>query len=242
MSEKTGKIGNVRHYADERIDVSYDATRCIHAAVCVRRLPAVFDTTRRPWILTSGAEADAIATVVARCPTGALHATRLDGGHAEDIPAENSIVPVPNGPLYVRGQLRLQSPEGDLTMDDVRMALCRCGQSRNKPFCDNSHRDAEFRDPGAIAGVGGGADASADSDSDAGASADRTPTPLSIVATTNGPLAIQGEFTVRTRDGSARQYAVQATLCRCGASNHKPFCDGSHHRIGFTSAPQSLDA
>ncbi len=86
---KAGKTGNIRHYADERIDVSYDATRCIHAAECVHGLPAVFDTARRPWILPSGADADAIAAVVAKCPTGALHATRLDGGPAEDVPSEN---------------------------------------------------------------------------------------------------------------------------------------------------------
>jgi CDGSH-type Zn-finger protein/uncharacterized Fe-S cluster protein YjdI len=232
---KAGKTGKVRHYADERIDVSYDATRCIHAAVCVRRLPAVFDTARRPWILTSGADADAIATVVARCPTGALHATRLDGGPAEVIPAENVIVPTPNGPLYVRGQLHLRSPEVDVTIDDVRLALCRCGQSRNKPFCDNSHRDAGFSDPGSIAGAtsGGGVSEGGVSGGDAAAGSSE----LTIVASTNGPLAIEGAFTIRASDGGARHYAVKATLCRCGASGRKPFCDGSHRRIGFRSAP-----
>lgn len=232
-----GKVAKIRHYADERIDVSYDATRCIHAAVCVHRLPAVFDTARRPWILPSGAEADAIAAVVARCPTGALHATRLDGGSAEQVPAENSIVPMPNGPLYVRGQLNLRSPEGDVTLDDVRIALCRCGQSKNKPFCDNSHRDADFRDPGAIAGATVGAGDAPHPSTEA----TEPRAPLSIVATTNGPLAIEGAFTLRTRDGSAQHYAVKATLCRCGASNRKPFCDGSHRRIGFISAPQVDD-
>jgi CDGSH-type Zn-finger protein/uncharacterized Fe-S cluster protein YjdI len=234
MNDKARTTGKVRHYADERIDVSYDATRCIHAAVCVHRLPAVFDTARRPWILTSGGDADAIAKVVARCPTGALHATRLDGGPAEDVPADNSIVPMPDGPLYVRGQVQLRSPDGDLTIDDVRLALCRCGQSRNKPFCDNSHRDAGFSDPGVIAGANATA-------APATSEGDDTRTPLSIVATTNGPLAIEGAVTVRARDGSAQHYAVKATLCRCGASGRKPFCDGSHRRIGFISAPQVED-
>jgi CDGSH-type Zn-finger protein/uncharacterized Fe-S cluster protein YjdI len=243
MSEKTGinenagKSAKIRHYTDERIDVSYDATRCIHAAVCVHRLPAVFDTARRPWILPSGAEADAIAAVVARCPTGALHAIRLDGGPAESVPAENVIVPRPNGPLYVRGQLHLHAPDVDVTLDDVRIALCRCGQSRNKPFCDNSHRDAGFSDPGTIPGAGSRAGASASE----GAGAADTPSPLSIVASPDGPLAIEGRFTLRTSDGSAQHVAMKATLCRCGASNRKPFCDGSHRRIGFRSAP-TVDA
>jgi CDGSH-type Zn-finger protein/uncharacterized Fe-S cluster protein YjdI len=228
---KTGKTGGVRHYSDERIDVSYDATRCIHAAECVHRLPAVFDTARRPWILPSGADADAIAAVVARCPTGALHATRFDGGPAEDVPAENSIVPRPNGPLYVRGQLQLRSPESDVTIDDVRMALCRCGQSRNKPFCDNSHREAGFRDPGTIAGANGAAAGSV------GSATSSSGDTLSIVATTDGPLALEGTFILRTSDGGTQHHAVKATLCRCGASGRKPFCDGSHRRIGFRSAP-----
>jgi CDGSH-type Zn-finger protein/uncharacterized Fe-S cluster protein YjdI len=240
INENAGKRAKVRHYADERIDVSYDATRCIHAAVCVHRLPAVFDTARRPWILPSGGDADAIAAVVARCPTGALHAIRLDGGPAESVPAENVIVPKPNGPLYVRGQLHLHAPDVDVTLDDVRIALCRCGQSRNKPFCDNSHRDAGFSDPGTIPGAGANASASAGATDTPNGAAD-TSSPLSIVASPNGPLAIEGRFTLRTSDGSAQHVAMKATLCRCGASNRKPFCDGSHRRIGFRSAP-TVDA
>jgi CDGSH-type Zn-finger protein/uncharacterized Fe-S cluster protein YjdI len=251
-NDQTGKTGNIRHYADERIDVSYDAARCIHAAECVHGLPDVFDTGRRPWILPSGAGADAIAAVVAKCPTGALHAVRLDGGPAEVIPSENSIVPTPDGPLYVRGQLHVQTPEGDVTLDDVRVALCRCGQSRNKPFCDNSHRDAGFRDAGAITGANGLVNPSvgpghSDSDARETPTLPQTPTPtLSIVPTTDGPLALDGAFTLRTSDGGAWHYAVKATLCRCGASNRKPFCDGSHRRIGFRSSaeapPSAADA
>jgi CDGSH-type Zn-finger protein/uncharacterized Fe-S cluster protein YjdI len=252
IDQNAGKSAKVRHYVDERIDVSYDAPRCIHAAECVHRLPAVFDTQRRPWILPSGGDADAIAAVVARCPTGALHATRLDGGPAEAVPDENVIVPKPNGPLYVRGQLHLRAADVDLTLDDVRIALCRCGQSRNKPFCDNSHRDAGFRDLGTIPGAVARSDDSAGSNtgSNAGSStatgdaravaitdATDTRSPLSIVASPDGPLAIEGSFTLRTSDGSAQHVAMKATLCRCGASSRKPFCNGSHRRIGFRSAP-----
>ena len=74
---------NLRHYTSEAIDVSYDARRCIHAAECIRGLPAVFDTDRRPWILPTGASADAIAAVIENCPSGALHYTRRDGGARE---------------------------------------------------------------------------------------------------------------------------------------------------------------
>ena len=84
----------VRHYADEEIDITYDSRRCIHVAECIRGLPAVFNASRRPWILPTGAGADAIAAVVAKCPSGALHFTRRDGGVAEPTPEDNTIVPM----------------------------------------------------------------------------------------------------------------------------------------------------
>jgi uncharacterized Fe-S cluster protein YjdI len=138
---------NLRHYTSDAIDVSYDAERCIHAAECVRGLPEVFDTSRRPWILPSGASADAIAAVIERCPTGALHYTRRDGGPAESPPNDATIAPVPGGPLYVRGLVQLRSADGSLLVEDTRMALCRCGRSENKPYCDNSHIGTDFDAP-----------------------------------------------------------------------------------------------
>ena len=136
---------NLRHYADERIDITYDAERCIHVAECLRGLPAVFDTARRPWVLPSGASADAIAEVIERCPSGALHYTRLDGGPNEAAPDHTTITPRRRGPLYVRGDLEIRLPDGTV-IKDTRATLCRCGLSDNKPFCDNSHRRSNFDD------------------------------------------------------------------------------------------------
>ena len=137
---------NLRHYANEAIDITYDARRCIHAAECVRGLPEVFDTERRPWILPSGASADAIAAVIERCPSGALHYTRRDGGAPESPPEQTTIRPVAGGPLYVHGLIQLRLADGSLLVEDSRVALCRCGQSENKPYCDNSHIGAGFDD------------------------------------------------------------------------------------------------
>src|SRR5262245_29692658 len=113
----------VRHYANDAIDISYDATRCIHAAECIRGLPAVFDTARRPWILPGGADPDAIAAVIAKCPSGALHFTRRDGGAAETGPEHTTIVPMPRGPLHVRGRVRLVSADGGVIVEDTRLTL-----------------------------------------------------------------------------------------------------------------------
>ena len=143
----------VRRYADEDIEIRYDVRRCIHAAECVHGLPTVFDAARRPWITPAAAGADEIARVIAKCPSGALHFERRDGGPPETPPVPTTIVPMPEGPLYVHGLVQLRSADGHSVVEDVRMALCRCGQSRNKPFCDNSHLDAGFDDPG-VPGIG----------------------------------------------------------------------------------------
>jgi len=145
--EKSNTAG---HCCNDAIEITYDAHRCIHAAECIRGLPAVFDSGRRPWIVPSAASADEIANVIARCPSGALHFIRRDGGASETPELPTTIVPTPGGPYYVRGLIHLESADGSSVFEDIRMALCRCGQSHNKPFCDNSHFYAGFDDPGAI--------------------------------------------------------------------------------------------
>ncbi|WP_097866360.1 (4Fe-4S)-binding protein [Streptomyces sp. rh34] len=76
MSDGTEK----RSYEGRSITVTFEAGRCLHAAVCVRGLPEVFDTGRRPWIRPDGADAERLAEVVERCPSGALQYERVDGG------------------------------------------------------------------------------------------------------------------------------------------------------------------
>lgn len=111
----------------------------------MRGLPEVFDSQARPWIRVEAADADRIAAAVESCPTGALHYRRLDGGPQEDAPAEAVVVPRPDGPLFVRGRLRIEDADGILIREDTRLALCRCGGSKNKPFCDGTHRKIGFR-------------------------------------------------------------------------------------------------
>jgi CDGSH-type Zn-finger protein/uncharacterized Fe-S cluster protein YjdI len=214
------KDSRLRHYTGEGIEVSYDAQRCIHVAECLRGLPAVFDRARRPWILPSAASNDATAEVVARCPSGALHFARTDGGATEKPPEQATIVPTRGGPLYVRGCVRLRLSDGSTLLEESRLALCRCGQSRNKPFCDNAHRASSFADPGAV---------------ESGGEPGATGEGLSITAIDDGPLLVKGSFTLRGADGQGPFHATEVELCRCGASSTKPFCDGSHERLGFRS-------
>jgi uncharacterized Fe-S cluster protein YjdI/CDGSH-type Zn-finger protein len=134
-----------RVYENDQIAVAWYPERCIHSARCVAGLPDVFDPGRKPWVVPEGHSADEIAVVVQRCPTGALHFQRKDDGADEPTPPETTIVVVPDGPLFVRGDVTVTDERGKVVRRDTRMALCRCGQSANKPFCDNTHRRVGFR-------------------------------------------------------------------------------------------------
>jgi uncharacterized Fe-S cluster protein YjdI/CDGSH-type Zn-finger protein len=136
-----------RTYRGARVEVSFDAALCIHAAECVRRLPGVFDRDRRPWIVADNASPPELVAVIERCPSGALRYQHLDGG-ADDRPAATTTVtPVENGPLLLRGELVVRDENG-IGETLARAALCRCGQSKNKPFCDNSHLESGFQASG----------------------------------------------------------------------------------------------
>lgn len=134
-----------REYEGEGIRVQWYAGRCIHSAECIRAQSSVFDPRRRPWIDLRGADAEAVADAVLRCPTGALHFTRLDGGAQEEPPPEVRIRAVRDGPYYVRGPVELLDGEGRVIRRDTRVALCRCGHSKHMPFCDNTHRTIGWR-------------------------------------------------------------------------------------------------
>lgn len=134
-----------REYRGRDIAVRWYASRCIHSAACIRALPGVFDARRRPWIEVDAADADAVAEAVLRCPTGALHYERLDGGAPEPIPDVVEIRAVKDGPCYVRGRIDIVSEDGQVIRTDTRLALCRCGQSKHMPLCDNTHRATGFR-------------------------------------------------------------------------------------------------
>jgi uncharacterized Fe-S cluster protein YjdI/CDGSH-type Zn-finger protein len=133
-----------REYRAGQIVVYWEPTLCIHTTECLRGLPQVFNVRRRPWVAVTAATADEIAAVVSRCPTSALRFARLDGGLQEQPDEPARIVAQPDGPLYLRGDIDLVDQDGNRRRV-TRAALCRCGQSKNKPFCDNSHLESGFR-------------------------------------------------------------------------------------------------
>lgn len=216
--------GKIREYEGKDIVVSYDVRRCIHAAECVKGLPGVFVKDRRPWIDPDAAAADEVAEVVVRCPTGALWFERKDGGMAEPVPEKNTADVSRDGPINMSGDIAIVTGTGEVVKEAIRVSLCRCGASSNKPFCDGSHSEAGFRDAGDLA--------EAKPKPDEFAPGGR----LAVTPLASGPVLVKGSLEVRSADGGTSSYHEgQAALCRCGASGKKPFCDGTHKQIGFSA-------
>ena len=221
MSDKLHEFHN------DAIHVTWSRARCIHAAACVALMPEVFQPGERPWVRLEGADAHEVARVVRRCPTGALHYTREDGAEAETRPEHNVVRVSRGGPLFVHGDVELRDADGNVLLRDSRVALCRCGASGHRPLCDNSHLASGFRDPGEVRHL----------DAVEGADPGPGPNPLVVTAERNGSFRLEGPFVISSNDATTRIEGTSTWLCRCGQSQDKPFCDGSHERVGFRDEP-----
>lgn len=211
----------ITKYPGKSAEVSWHGGLCIHIGECGRAKGELFVGGRQPWCQPDVASDDQVQEVIMRCPTGALTVEFADGSQSETASPENTITVAYNGPLFVRGELAIDGAPSDAPGLKFRAALCRCGQSKNKPFCDNSHEDAGFRDYGAVGETG-------EPNAESGG-------PLTIKAVKDGPLMVKGNVTISGGSGRTSWSGKQVALCRCGASENKPFCDGSHKKTGFTS-------
>ncbi len=205
-------------YDGKEADVTWNGKLCIHIQECGRAKGELFVGGRKPWCQPDLTTVDEVLAVVRRCPTGALTVERKDGGATESADLENVAVVINNGPLVVRGDLEIDGAPENAPGLKFRASLCRCGQSKNKPFCDNSHEDASFKDHGAVGEIGEPVEAGG---------------PLRIGKAPNGPLLFSGNFSIVSSGARVAWSGARAALCRCGQSNNKPFCDGEHKKVGF---------
>ncbi|HEC27815.1 MAG TPA: hypothetical protein ENI67_10505 [Gammaproteobacteria bacterium] len=211
---------NVFSYPGDEIDVTWDGRLCIHIEECGRAEGELFVTGRNPWCLPDTSSIDEVIEVCERCPSGAL-TYNVKSGNVEQAPDENTVLVSYNGPLFITGDLEIEGLADDMPEIQHRVALCRCGKSSNKPFCDNSHIKADFIDYGAVGERG------ADTVAKGGK--------LNIRLFQDGPLKITGNMKIMASSGRVAWQGDETALCRCGASEKKPFCDGSHRKIGFSS-------
>src|SRR6185369_435629 len=162
-------------YRGTQIVVRFDGRKCIHSRNCVLGRPDVFvPNAPGPWIRPDNASAETIAGIAHACPSGAITYERLDGGANETPPIVNTVRVRENGPLAFNALLAIDGePAG------VRATLCRCGASKQKPFCDGSHTTAAFAASGEPP------------THDSGALAVRDGT-LTVTPLRNGPLKVDG--------------------------------------------------
>lgn len=201
------------------ITVRFETKRCIHARHCVLGEPTVYRAnTPGEWIFPDTVSAERVAFTARSCPSGAITYERHDGGANEAAPPVNTARIRENGPLAINAPMRIAGPGG--AMRALRATLCRCGASKNKPFCDGTHNEIAFAasgEPATIASeplsVRGGE--------------------LVVEPLPDGPLAVNGPLEICAGTGRTVLRTESTRLCRCGGSNSKPFCDGSHLRIGF---------
>ncbi len=200
------------------IELQFEGRRCIHARFCVTGAPKVFlANVKGPWIHPEAMPIDAVVEIAHVCPSGAIRYTRLDGGAQEQPPPVNLASVREGGPYAFRAPLIIDGEQ-----HGYRATLCRCGASKNKPFCDGSHHAVEF------SATGEPPTTQADSIPEVAG-------PLAIDPQPNGPLAVRGNLQIISGTGRVVARTVTATLCRCGGSATKPFCDGTHAKIGFRS-------
>jgi CDGSH-type Zn-finger protein/uncharacterized Fe-S cluster protein YjdI len=213
-----GSTDSVETVRGKDLELLFEARRCIHSRFCVTWAPQVFlANVKGAWIHPDAMPVERLAEVAHACPSGAIRYRRLDGQPDEAAPPVNLATVREAGPYAFRGELQIDgAPAG------FRATLCRCGASKTKPFCDGSHHEIGFNATGepptgktdmlqARAGV------------------------LAIDPQTNGPLRVRGNLEILSGTGRAVARVTTTYLCRCGGSSNKPFCDGTHAKIGFKS-------
>jgi len=200
----------------EKLELTFEAKRCIHSRFCVTWTPQVFlANVKGPWVHPDAMPVERVVEVAHACPSGAIRYQRLDGGPQEAAPPVNLATVREAGPYAFRAQLQI-----DGAAAGFRATLCRCGASKNKPYCDGSHHEIGF---------------SASGEPPTGKT-EMLPVRdgvLAIDPQTNGPLRVRGNLEIVSGTGRAVARVTSAYLCRCGGSANKPFCDGTHAKIGF---------
>ena len=201
-----------------KVTIHFETGKCVHSRNCVLARPDVFvPNVEGEWIHPERATPDEVAALAANCPSGAITYERFDGVANETPPIVNTVRVRENGPLAFHAELTIAG-----TAVTPRATLCRCGASKKKPYCDGSHVGAGFAATGEPRAI------------ESKPLAQRNG-PLSIAPQPNGPLKVSGSLEIVSGTGHTINRTTTATLCRCGGSANKPYCDGTHRKNGFVA-------
>jgi CDGSH-type Zn-finger protein/uncharacterized Fe-S cluster protein YjdI len=204
--------------------IHFDASKCIHSRNCVLSHPDVFvPNVQGAWIHPDAQPVEELMHLGKACPSGAIRVVRNAAQpgvqtSSDAAPLVNTVRVRENGPLAFEAELQIRG----IPQAAARATLCRCGQSKNKPFCDGAHAAAGF------AATGEPATAAFEALAVRNGALDVQPTP-------NGPLRVVGNLEVVSGTGRTCNKVGETYLCRCGQSKNKPYCDGSHKAAGFVA-------
>ncbi len=139
-------------YTNNEVTVVWKPKVCIHSTICWKGLKEVFNPKERPWIKMDEATTERIIEQVRKCPSGAL-SYYLNAEAVADEPADKVIAEsaqimkvevTPNGPYLIKTECLIVHSDGSEEKKNGTVALCRCGASANKPYCDGHHRKIGF--------------------------------------------------------------------------------------------------
>jgi uncharacterized Fe-S cluster protein YjdI len=140
-------------YTNNEVTVVWKPNVCIHSTLCWKGLIEVFNPKEKPWIKMDGASTERIIEQVRKCPSGAL-SYYLNAEATADEPADKVVAEsanmikvevTPDGPYLIKTECLIVHSNGKEETKTGTVALCRCGASANKPYCDGSHRKVGFQ-------------------------------------------------------------------------------------------------
>ncbi|MCF7821549.1 MAG: CDGSH iron-sulfur domain-containing protein [Mariprofundaceae bacterium] len=208
-----------KHETDEGT-LCFDGRKCIHSRNCVLSRPDVFvPNVEGEWIHPERATTDELHTLADNCPSGAIQF--IEHGKGVRKPLVNTLHIRENGPYALKAEIQI---DGEVELQ-TRLTLCRCGATRNPPYCDGSHTAAGFTATGEPAVQGS-------------EPLEQRDGPVKLSPIKDGPLMLEGNLEMCAGTGKTINRTREVFLCRCGASKNKPYCDGSHQKIGFKSGEQ----
>ncbi len=140
-----GSLDKRDTYEGQPVTVHDNRGICAHIGRCTDGLPAVFRMKEEPWVHPESAPKEELISTVKSCPSGALSHS-IGGDEHRDQDREPAIHVSKNGPYFVTGGPELTDTERGEGASTEHFALCRCGGSKNKPFCDGTHWAIEFQD------------------------------------------------------------------------------------------------
>lgn len=141
----------IKHYDNGEINIKWQPAVCTHSGICARTLPSVFKPKERPWVQYENGTTEQIKSTIDLCPSVALSYT-MDSDKTPETPTNSNsntkqteVEIIPNGPMKISNGFQQKNTDGTVSEVNNTTFYCRCGASKNEPFCDGSHTQVGFK-------------------------------------------------------------------------------------------------